>query len=290
LPIPIGPDHLDGERFLRRRPTPKVLDGLVQFDAHLKPIPAIAEFWETSRDGLTWTFTLRRGVKFHHGREVTAHDFVYSFSRLLQLGSPGPVANFFTHIQGATDFMQGKAKGVEGLKAIDRYTLQIVLEEPYMPALAVLGLTNAAVVPQEEVERLGDRFGRFPVGAGPFKFTRWEPKQEIVLEAHEDYYEGRPFLNAVLFKIMLGDRLEKRFTEFLKGNLEETIMPSGKAEEARLSPIYRKYQRIRKPTLSFLYIGFDFLGYFIDLISSKRPTVLICHVINIAYIPSGRKL
>jgi peptide/nickel transport system substrate-binding protein len=60
-----------------------------------------------------------------------------------------------------------------------------------------------------------------------------------------------------LFKIMPGDRLEKRFTEFLKGNLEETIIPSGKAEEARLNSIYRKYQRIRKPTLSFLYIGFN---------------------------------
>ena len=125
----------------------QIFDGLVQFDAHLQPIPAIAELWEASRDGRIWTFFLRRGVKFHHGREVTAHDFVYSFTRLLQLGSPGPVANFCTRIQGAKDFMQGKAPGVEGLKAVDRYTLQIVLEEPYAPSLAVLGLTNAAVVP-----------------------------------------------------------------------------------------------------------------------------------------------
>jgi oligopeptide transport system substrate-binding protein len=235
----------------------QIFDGLVQFDAHLQPIPAIAELWEASRDGRIWTFFLRRGVKFHHGREVTAHDFVYSFTRLLQLGSPGPVANFFTRIRGATDFMQGKAPGVEGLKAVDRYTLQIVLEEPYAPSLAVLGLTNAAVVPQEEVERLGDRFGRFPVGTGPFKFSRWEPNLEIVLEANEDYYEGRPYLSAVVFKIVLGERLEERFTEFLKGNLEETRIPSGKTEEAGLNPIYRKYQRIRKPTLSFLYIGFN---------------------------------
>jgi ABC-type transport system substrate-binding protein len=61
----------------------QLFDGLVQFDAHLKPIPAIAEFWEASPDGCVWTFTLRRGVTFHHGREVTAHDVVYSFTRLL---------------------------------------------------------------------------------------------------------------------------------------------------------------------------------------------------------------
>ena len=66
----------------------QIFDGLVQFDALLNPIPAIAEFWEASRDGRTWTFTLRRGVKFHNGREVTAEDFVYSFTRLLDAKSP----------------------------------------------------------------------------------------------------------------------------------------------------------------------------------------------------------
>ena len=86
----------------------QIFDGLVQFDAHLKPIPAIAEFWEASRDGRTWTFTLRRGVKFHHGREVTAHDFVYSFTRLLDPKKPGPVTELFRRVQGAKEFMQGK--------------------------------------------------------------------------------------------------------------------------------------------------------------------------------------
>ena len=70
----------------------QVFDGLVQFDALLKPIPALAEFWEASQDGCTWTFTLRRGVTFHHGREVTAHDVVYSFTRLLDPQKPLPVA------------------------------------------------------------------------------------------------------------------------------------------------------------------------------------------------------
>ena len=62
----------------------QMFDGLVQFDAHLKPTPAIAEFWEASRDARTWTFHLRRGVMFHHGREVTAEDFVYSFTQTPQ--------------------------------------------------------------------------------------------------------------------------------------------------------------------------------------------------------------
>jgi oligopeptide transport system substrate-binding protein len=235
----------------------QIFDGLVQFDAHLNVIPAIAEFWEASPDGRTWTFTLRRGVTFHHGREVTAHDVVYSLTRLLDPNKPGPLTELFQHIQGAEDFMQGKTQRVRGLKEVDRYTFQMVLKEPLAPLLVALGLPNAAIVPQEEVERLRDRFGWEPVGAGPFRFVRWEPNQEIMLEANDRYYEGRPFLDAVVFKIVVGSKLEERFAEFLKSNLEEAIIPGGETDAVRTDPKYRQYQRFRKPTLSFLYIGFN---------------------------------
>jgi oligopeptide transport system substrate-binding protein len=235
----------------------QVFDGLVQFDADLKPIPALAEFWEASRDGRTWTFALRRGVTFHHGREVTAHDVVYSFTRLLDPKRPLPVTELFRHIHGATEFMQGKTTSVQGLTAVDRYTLQMVLDEPLASALAILGLANAAVVPQEEVEKLGERFGRAPVGTGPFKFVRWEPNQEIVLEANDQYYEGRPFVDAIVFKIGVGNKVEEMFAEFLKGNLEETIIPNGKRDEVGAGPWYQQYRRVRIPTLSLLYIGFN---------------------------------
>jgi peptide/nickel transport system substrate-binding protein/oligopeptide transport system substrate-binding protein len=91
----------------------QIFDSLVQFDAHLRPLPALAKLWEASRDRRTWTFTLRRGVKFHHGREVkfhhgrevTAHDFIYSFTRLLRVRSPTSAINFFEHIQAAKEFL-----------------------------------------------------------------------------------------------------------------------------------------------------------------------------------------
>jgi peptide/nickel transport system substrate-binding protein/oligopeptide transport system substrate-binding protein len=229
--------------------------GLVQFDAHLNPIPAIAEFWEASRDGRVWTFTLRQGVLFHHGREVTAQDFVYSFTRLLSPKALGPVTDFLRRIQGADEFIEGKAAGVQGLKAIDRYTLQLALKQPFAPSLTVLGLANAAVVPQEEVERLGDRFAQAPVGAGPFKLVRWDPGKEIVLEAHEHYYEGRPFLDTVVFKI--GGTFEQTFSQFLAGSLDEAIIPSGKTKEVQNNPRYRQYQLLRRPTLGLLFIGFN---------------------------------
>ncbi|MDQ3829475.1 MAG: ABC transporter substrate-binding protein [Candidatus Tectomicrobia bacterium] len=235
----------------------QIFDGLVQFDANLNPIPALAEFWEASRDGRTWMFTLRQGVKFHHGREMTVHDVVYSLTRLLRVKSPGPTTDLFERIQGAKDFMEGKTRGIQGLKAIDRYALQMVLEQAFAPSLVILGLANAAVVPQEEVEKGEDRFGHAPVGTGPFKFVRWAPNQEIILEANDHYYEGRPFLDALVFKIVVGGKIEERFGEFLKGALEETAIPSGKMDEVRADPQYRKYQQARKPALSLFYIGFN---------------------------------
>src|SRR5262245_17755460 len=142
----------------------QIFDGLIQFDTNLKPIPALAEFWEASRDGRTWTFTLRQGVKFHNGREVTAQDVVYSFTRLLDATKPLPIAELFQHIQGAKEFRGGHRPSVQGLQTIDRHTFRIVLEEPSAPLLTILGLANAAVVPQEEVTKPGEAFGHAPVG------------------------------------------------------------------------------------------------------------------------------
>ena len=233
----------------------QIFDGLVQFDNHLNPVPAIAGFWEASLDGLTWTFHLRKGVTFHHGREVTAADVVYSYTRLLDPALQSPAAGLFKHIRGAEAFRAGNATQVEGLRALDRYTLQIVLKEPYAPFLSILAMANAKVVPREEVEKLGEQFGLRPVGSGPFTFLQWERNQRIVLQAYEAYYEERPFLDRLVFEV--GKQDVESLSAFLKGEFEESIVPSSEAEALQANPRYRSYTRVRKPTLHLLYIGFN---------------------------------
>jgi oligopeptide transport system substrate-binding protein len=233
----------------------QIFDGLVQFDSHLNPVPAIAGFWEASLDGLTWTFQLRKGVTFHHGREVTAADVVYSYTRILDPALQSPAAALFKHIRGAEAFRAGTATQVEGLRALDNYTLQIVLKEPYAPFLSILAMANAKVVPREEVEKLGEQFGLHPVGSGPFTFRLWERNRRIVLQAYESYHEGRPFLDRLVFEV--GKHDVESLSAFLKGELEESIVPSTEAEALQTSPRYRSYIRVRKPTLHLLYIGFN---------------------------------
>ncbi|RMF89809.1 MAG: ABC transporter substrate-binding protein [Nitrospinota bacterium] len=233
----------------------QLFDGLVQFDKHLNPIPAMAGFWEASLDGLRWTFYLRQGIRFHNGREVTAADVVYSFQRILDPALQSPVAEFFQYIQGVNAFREGRVPHIEGLQALDPYTLQIVLTEPYAPFLSVLAMANAKVVPREEVLGREERFARHPVGSGPFRFHRWEPHHRIELQANDAYYEGRPFLDRIVFTIIPQEA--ESFTAFLDGALEEVIIPTTRAQEVQSDPQYRRYIHLRKPLLHLLYIGFN---------------------------------
>lgn len=233
----------------------QLFDGLVQFDALLNPVPAIAGFWKASPDGLIWTFHLHKGVKFHHGREVTADDFIYSFTHLLDPALQSPAANHFKYIRGADAFRDGKASAVEGLQALDRYTLQITLQQPYAPFLSILAMANAKVVPREKVNELGDAFGLQPVGSGPFTFQQWERNQQIILKSFDAYHEGRPFLDQIVFKIRIQDL--DSYNAFLQGKLEESMVPVTKRREVRENSRYQLYTHFRKPALHLLYIGFN---------------------------------
>src|SRR3989449_10619743 len=176
-PLGHDPQTLDPVRIsdtYGRSVSQQIFDGLVQFDQTLVIKPALAQFWRASRDGLTWTFELRRGVKFHHGREVTADDVVYSFTRILDPRTKSNANEQFLNIRGAREFREGRAKTVAGLVAVDRHTVQVTLGEAHQSFVSVVAVGHAKIVPRDLVEALGDAFGAQPVGTGPFKFLRWE--------------------------------------------------------------------------------------------------------------------
>jgi oligopeptide transport system substrate-binding protein len=232
----------------------QVFDGLVEFDAHLNVLPALAESWSASRDGLVWTFRLRRGVRFHNGREVVAADVVYSLSRFLDPTVGSPRTWFLDKVRGAPAFLAGTTKALDGIRAIDRYTVQIVLSEAFAPFISILGLPHLVIVPKEEVEREGADFASSPVGTGPFRFVQWNRGEEIVLEANEHYFRGRPFLDRVRFVIFPGTPLNDMMQAFEHGELEESPIPPDKRQALLKANTYRV---IRKPTLGLLIIGFN---------------------------------
>jgi peptide/nickel transport system substrate-binding protein/oligopeptide transport system substrate-binding protein len=232
----------------------QVFDGLVQFDKDLNVIPAIAKSWKISADGLTYTFYLREDVKFHNGRVVTADDLIYSFTRLINPNTKSPGSQFLSRILGFKEFQEGKLDHVKGLYSKDKYIFEIKLTEPYVPFISLLGMNKFKVVPREEVEKKGNDFGKSPVGTGPFKFVSMKEGEEIVLEANPDYFEGRPYLDRIIFKIFHGAPRERIFKEFLEGRLEESFIPPEEIENVIKE---KKYLFLQKPILSLRFYGLN---------------------------------
>ena len=203
----------------------QIFDGLVEFDHTLTIVPALAQYWTASRDGLTWTFTLRRGVKFHHGREVSADDVVYSLTRLLDARSKSAAADLFVNVHGARAFREGRATTVTGIMALDASTVRIVLDEAQAPLVSMLAIGYAKIVPRNRVAEQGETFGTAPVGTGPFRFERWERGKEIVLTANPDYFRGAPRLGRIVYRIFPGEPIAAMFEEFRRGHLEDSPVP-----------------------------------------------------------------
>ena len=228
-PLGNDPSTLDPARIsdiYGRSVSQQIFDGLVTFDHTLAIAPALAEHWTASRDGRTWTFTLRKGVRFHNGREVTTDDVVFSFTRILDPRLKSSAADTFRVIKGAREFAEGRAKTVTGLAALDARTVQITLVEAFAPFMTVLAMGHAKIVPRDVVESAGESFGTRPVGTGPFRFVSWERGRSITLGANADYFAGAPRLSRVIYRIFPGEPVDAQYAEFLKGNLEESPVPT----------------------------------------------------------------
>jgi ABC-type transport system substrate-binding protein len=232
----------------------QLFDGLVDFDQDLNIIPSIAHSWRVSRDGKTYTFDLREGVRFHNGREVTADDVVYSITRLLRPDTQSSAASQFEVIAGAKELREGRATSLRGVRAIDRTHVEITLEEPYSPFLSLLAMKGAKIVPREAIEAKEPPFERAPVGTGPFRFVRWDEGREIVLEANSEYFRGRPYLDKLVYRILPTATDLTVYREFLSAGFEESGIPADLRDEVLAN---QKIRVIRRPILGIRFYGFN---------------------------------
>jgi ABC-type transport system substrate-binding protein/methyl-accepting chemotaxis protein len=195
-----------------------ILEGLVGAGEGAGVEPILAESWDISADGRTYTFHLRRGVRFHNGRQLVAEDVIYSIRRTLRESRSG--AWVFMNLVGAYAFVGGETDEILGARVKDDYTVELELVEPLAFFLPMLCLSFATIVPREEIEADdGARFRQHPIGTGPFVLTAYDTKQgTIELARNNDYWDGeKPYVDQVT--VEYNEAGEKSFERLMAGEL-----------------------------------------------------------------------
>jgi peptide/nickel transport system substrate-binding protein len=186
----------------------QLYNGLVELDDKLNVVHCLAESWSVSLDGKTYTFKLRKGVKFHDsaifpngkGREVQARDFVYSFKRLIDPSIASTGAWVFND-----KVIRDEAGNISDtcFKAVDNYTLKIYLKQSFPSFIQMLTMQYCYVIPHEGIEKYDKEFRNHPVGTGPFVFKLWEEGSTLIMLKNPNYWRKDekgvqlPYLDAV---------------------------------------------------------------------------------------------
>ena len=211
-------------------------DTLVQYRDDTTDLePALAEAWDGSADGLTWTFHLRQGVQFHDGTLLNADAVVFSLTR------PQVLAHDF------------HAEFINQIIALDAFTVQIQLKTPFAPFISMLTGTPYAIVSPAAVQKFGDDFGNNPVGTGPFKFVQWDRNDKIVLAANNAHWAGKPSLDRLIFRSIPDNSM--RLIELQQGNIHAMEFPN--ADELPLIRGDARLELIMQPGLNVGYLAMN---------------------------------
>lgn len=175
-------------------------EGFTAIDENGANVPALAERWAPLESGPGFRFHLRKGVKFHSGREFTAKDIKYTFEELLRPGAKGGLnATYLNVVVGAADMKSGAAKDISGIKIVDDYTIDIAFTKPdvLFPIYPFYFMDSGVVA-----EHGPDWMTKVSAGTGPFKFQQWQRGASVDLVRHESYWDGTPKVDGLSFKIV----------------------------------------------------------------------------------------
>ena len=248
----------------------QLFNGLVRLGDNLEPAPDIAEKWEMSEEGRTYTFYLRRDVTFHDGREVKAGDFKYSWERACDPATGSRVAGtYLGDIVGVAEVMAGEAREISGVTVIDDYTLRVTIDAPKSYFLSKMTYPTAFVVDKYDVVS-GGEWWRRPNGTGPFKLKEWRENDLLVLERYDNYFGTKANLDRVEFQLWSGVPMRMYET----GEIDVTgvsVLHIDRVTDTA-GPFHQELQIV--PELSFYYIGFNTTKPPFDDVNVRRAFTL----------------
>ncbi|WP_176083572.1 ABC transporter substrate-binding protein [Martelella sp. HB161492] len=212
-----------------------IYDGLVRYkDGTLEVEPSLATSWDISDDGTVYTFHLRDGVTFHDGSPFNAEAVKFNFDRMLDESNPyhdtGPFPLSFNF------------SSVKSVDVVDDLTVKFTLSEPYAPFLSNLAYPTGLIVSPEAVKQYGKDYGRHPSGTGAFKFEEWDPNAKVVVSRNDDYWDGAPPLQAVVFRPITD--ANTRVAEMMSGGLDVMVeVPPDSVQQFASDANYTVYEQ-----------------------------------------------
>jgi peptide/nickel transport system substrate-binding protein len=220
----------------------QIYNGLVKYDKNLNIVGDLAKSFDISKDGLTITFHLHDGVKWHDGAPFTSRDVLYTYQVTIDPKTPTAYAEDF--------------KQVKTISAPDLQTVRVTYDSPFAPALASWGVNILPAHLLQGKDITKSPLSRNPVGTGPYRFKEWLSGQKIVLEANKDYFEGRPYIDRYIYRIIPDS--STMYMELKAGAIDVmTLTPVQYARQTSAKSFTDRFNKYRYPSSTYLYMGYN---------------------------------
>lgn len=246
-----------------------VFNGLVKYDKDMNIVGDLAESWDISPNDLVITFKLRKGVKWHDGKPFTAADALYTYRVTIDPKTPTAYAGDFLKVKKA--------------EALDDYTFRVTYDKPFAPALISW---SSAVLPKHLLDGKDitkSDLSRRPVGTGPYKFKEWVAGQKIVLSSYDDYFEGRPYIDGRITRII--PDMATMFLELRAQNIGMmNLTPLQFTRQTESNVFKENFDKYRYLAFAYTYMGYNLKN---PLFADKRVRQAISYAIKKDEIVSG---
>ena len=244
-----------------------IYSNLVRTDKDLRLEGELAAGWDISPDQLTITFRLRKGMHWHDGEEVTAKDVDFTYRYMVDPKTPTAYGESFRQIRNA--------------EIVDPQTFRVTYEKPYAPGLLSWGIWILPSHILEPVWKAGVDLrttaqNQHPIGSGPYVFKEWKTGEKIVLEAYPGYWEGRSFINRVVFRIIPDQ--STIFLELKAKNIDMTgLTPIQYRRQTDYPAFHKAFNKYRYLANGYAYLGFNLLD---ARFQDKRVRQAMAHAID----------
>jgi peptide/nickel transport system substrate-binding protein len=246
-----------------------IFNGLIKYDKDIRIVGDLAESWEVSKDGLVITFHLRKGVRWHDGRPFTAADVLYTYQVTVDPKTPTAYAGDFLKVKKA--------------EVLDDWTFRATYDKPFAPALMSwsVGILPKHLLAGKEITT--SPLGRRPIGTGPYKFKEWVTGQKIVLVSNPDYFEGRPYIDGSILRII--PDTATMFLELRANGIDRMgLTPLQYTRQTENNLFRENFNKYRYLSFAYTYMGYNLKN---PLFADKRVRQAIAHAVNRVEIIDG---